>query len=403
MVNSIRPDPVDPLGQQKVILLNPGTRHDDKQTWSEAIHTLYEHGDIHLIPYLLEIDYKNWSASDILGAVLPEDLQDDLPTGFSPVGHVAHFNLREKYLPYKQIIAQVTMDKNPTITTVINKTELLHSQNQFRILDYEVLAGEPNLDVEVHQGGSVFRFNYGRVFWNSRLDTEHQRLVNKFQPGEAVCDVMAGVGPFAIPAGKKRVFVWANDLNPNCYQGLLDSIVLNKVRPYVRPFNKDGHSFIRSASKELLESHITARTPLKISRHEAVERGILPSKRYREEVAPKYFSHFIMNLPAIAVEFLPDFVGLYQGQESIFYSQGGAKLPLIHCYCFGPKSDDEEKDREVANSDIWETIEAKLKCQIDRQDSDTELSDVRDVAPNKSQYCATFRLPADVAFRRDSP
>ena len=50
-----------------------------------------------------------------------------------------------------------------------------------------------------------------------------------FQEGEAVCDVMAGVGPFAVPAGRKRVFVWANDLNPDSHEGLVGAVERNKV------------------------------------------------------------------------------------------------------------------------------------------------------------------------------
>lgn len=75
----------------------------------------------------------------------------------------------------------------------------------------------------------MFRFDYSKVFWNSRLSTEHERLVNLFEPGEMVCDVMAGVGPFAVPAGKKGVFVWANDLNPYTDGCLREAIKLNKV------------------------------------------------------------------------------------------------------------------------------------------------------------------------------
>ena len=53
-----------------------------------------------------------------------------------------------------------------------------------------------------------------------------------FEEGEAVCDVMAGVGPFAVPAGKKRVFVWANDLNPDSWAALRDAVGRNKVSSF---------------------------------------------------------------------------------------------------------------------------------------------------------------------------
>jgi tRNA (guanine37-N1)-methyltransferase len=56
--------------------------------------------------------------------------------------------------------------------------------------------------------------------------------VDLFNPGEVVCDVMAGVGPFALPAAKKGVFVWANDLNPASYRSLKEGIEKNKVSLY---------------------------------------------------------------------------------------------------------------------------------------------------------------------------
>lgn len=85
------------------------------------------------------------------------------------------------------------------------------------------------MNVEVSEEGCIFQFDYSKVYWNSRLNTEHKRLVSLFQPGEAVCDVMAGVGPFAVPAGKKKIFVWANDLNPDSYASLAKAVEKNKV------------------------------------------------------------------------------------------------------------------------------------------------------------------------------
>ena len=132
-------------------------------------------------------------------------------------------------MPFKTLIAEIILDKNPTIRTVINKIDEVGEQSEYRTFSFEFLAGDPDTNVEVHESNCAFRFDYSRVYWNSRLETEHRRLVNKFQPGEAICDVMAGVGPFAVPAGKKQCFVWANDLNPLSYASLKDAVSRNKV------------------------------------------------------------------------------------------------------------------------------------------------------------------------------
>lgn len=121
------------------------------------------------------------------------------------------------------------LDKNPGITTVINKIDEVGADNAYRTFKYEVLAGNDNLNVELSEQNCVFRFDYSKVYWNSRLNTEHQRLVEIFKPGEAVCDIMAGVGPFAVPAGKNKCWVWANDLNPASFESLVEAVERNKV------------------------------------------------------------------------------------------------------------------------------------------------------------------------------
>ena len=93
----------------------------------------------------------------------------------------------------------------------------------------EVIAGEEDYQVTQIHLDCEFRFDFSKVYWNTRLGTEHRRLVDMFREGEAVADVFAGVGPFAVPAGKKRVFVLANDLNPDSYRSLERNITNNKV------------------------------------------------------------------------------------------------------------------------------------------------------------------------------
>lgn len=53
--------------------------------------------------------------------------------------------------------------------------------------------------------------------------------------GEVVCDLMAGIGPFAIPAARRRVTVHANDLNPRCAHYLRMNVRANKVRRFSCP------------------------------------------------------------------------------------------------------------------------------------------------------------------------
>lgn len=313
------------------------------------------------------------------------------------LSRIAHYNLRNKYLPHKKLIADVIMDKNPAVRTVINKTEMLGEENEFRILDYELLAGDPDLNVDFHVDGLRFRFNYSKVFWNSRLDTEHKRLVDKFSPGEVVCDVMAGVGPFAIRAGKKGVFVMANDLNPDCFISLKDAIKLNKVDPFVEAFNNDGHQFIHSSAQDLLQHQRLARVPVKVSRTEAIAKSIPRSYLFQEIEAPRTVSHFVMNLPGSALEFLMNFRGLYANHKDLFEPHTRRQLPMIHCYCFGPKANS-ALNRDPVSQTMCDRISASLGDKFSLGGPDTELWCVRDVAPNKSQYCASFRLSPEVAF-----
>ena len=235
-----------------------------------------------------------------------------------------------------------------------------------------------------------------------------------FSPGEAICDVMAGVGPFAVPAGKKRCWVMANDLNPNSFLSLQDAVKKNKVwslpdkaafsinslqvARFVVPSNEDGHAFIRSSTQTLLSQHVEVDVtppPPRGSRKDP------NATRNKPEVLtrPRTFSHFILNLPASALTFLPAFVGIYAGHNSLFYPHSETKLPTIHVYCFNLKSDSNEE----AEKDICSEIGLQLGCEMAsgnlEEDRKVSIWDVRDVAPKKRMFCASFRLPANVAFR----
>ncbi|KAK6431249.1 tRNA(m(1)G37)methyltransferase, partial [Oleoguttula sp. CCFEE 5521] len=341
-----RKEATDPSGD-----LNVGAEVDSRQLYSPVLDALREQNIIDLVPYFLHLDYSYWTYHDIISAILPEDELGEVPSGFSQVGHVAHLNLRDEYLKYKHLVGEVLIDKNPGVRTVINKIDDVGEENAFRTFRYEVLAGPDDLNVEISEEGCSFKFDYSKVYWNSRLNTEHRRLVSTFKEGEAVCDVMAGIGPFAIPAGKKNIFVWANDLNPDSYTSLQDAIKRNKVTSYVQPFNADGRSFIRDSAASLLTATNTVDILSKPSRKDPKAKPTI----LKSLAQPKIFSHYVMNLPASALTFLPSFIGLYPPSLRA-QLPADAKMPIIHVYCFSTKSDDNVEEGRKICAEITEHL-----------------------------------------------
>lgn len=171
-----------------------------------------------------------------------------------------------------------------------------------------------------------------------------------------------------------------------------------QVSQFVRPFNEDGRTFMRMAADSVLAASRNgegATVPqAKRSSRFAIPVAPEPPKTIP---LPPTISHFVMNLPASAITFLSGFGGLYSGNEALFSPTTSTKLPLIHVHCFALKSDD-----DVPLNDICERISKEIGVSMKPGDAEVEgevaIYDVRDVAPAKRMFCATFRLPAEVAF-----
>ncbi|KKK12147.1 tRNA (guanine) methyltransferase Trm5, partial [Aspergillus ochraceoroseus] len=73
---------------RKCLLLREGIKHDDAATWSPKISELVNTGVVGVRPYDLTLEYDYWNYADIIAAILPEDLLDEIPQGFTQVGHI---------------------------------------------------------------------------------------------------------------------------------------------------------------------------------------------------------------------------------------------------------------------------------------------------------------------------
>ncbi|XP_028557083.1 tRNA (guanine(37)-N1)-methyltransferase 1 isoform X3 [Dendrobium catenatum] len=220
-------------GSTRLLLLDERLADKALQELPEAVKAVLKGGDLpcklpvcELIRCQLTLFYNYWHMDEVLETLLPESIV--VPTGFETVGHIAHLNLGEEHLPYKKLIAQVVLDKNwPKIQTVVNKIDAI--QNDYRTMQLEILAGNHSLVTTVVENGIKFLVDLAKVYWNSRLATERQRLVRSFTSSDVVCDVFSGVGPITISAAKKVKYVYANDLNPHAVEYLERNVILNKL------------------------------------------------------------------------------------------------------------------------------------------------------------------------------
>ncbi|KAL7239827.1 hypothetical protein ACSBR2_005657 [Camellia fascicularis] len=464
----IKPITEDPTCEKnRYMILSEKVQNSDlSDIPGEKLDELKELCKIEVVPYSLTLGYSYWGADHVLKKILPPGLEltrkDDSENAFLSVPfcvtfhlqlpslalyscHIAHLNITDELLPYKDVIAKVISDKNhPRIKTVVNKVGSI--TNEFRVPKFEVLTGIDDMVTEVKQYGATFKLDYSLVYWNSRLEHEHIRLVSQFQAGETICDMFAGIGPFAIPAAQKGCLVYANDLNPDSVHYLEINAEINKVNDLVCAYNMDARKFIRQlmavpasevdkksdvpileapekccvqANGEKESQDIKLAVEMeevqgnKSTNVEGVEgscmnpdAGVAAGKRHSESRREadrlrrgtnkrmrgsdsfntktwEHLNHIIMNLPASALQFLDAFRGLIQRR----YWKGS--LPWIHCYCFMRANETEEL--------IISEAESALNGRI----RDPIFHRVRDVAPNKAMYCLSFRLPEEVCFNEE--
>ena len=321
-----------------------------------------------------EIDKKKLDGNEIN----VDNLLKTLPNGFEIVGKIAHMNLRDQYLKYKYFIGQLILDKNPSLSTVINKVGKI--DNVYRTYDMEILAGEENYNVEHKEGNVRFQFDLRKTYWCSRLQNERDRVLKLLKKNEVLCDAFCGVGPLALRACKQGVKVYANDLNPDAYTYLNNNIRINKLnKDNIKTYNMDAREFIKGL--------------VNMSKNNVDE-----DEENGDKIFPKdlHINHFYMNLPKDAIEFMDIFVGLFKGCKNDIYNKDN--LPIIHVYGFA-KIDNNPHEllkKRIAKAFKIEYDLFKKECEKDI----LNIQNVRDISNKKVVYCIDMKIPEIIAYQK---
>ncbi|XP_047020005.1 tRNA (guanine(37)-N1)-methyltransferase [Helicoverpa zea] len=307
----------------------------------------------------IQLCYENWRFEAIFKAVLPEN--EEGVSGFSQIGHIIHLNLRDHLLDYRPLIGQVLVDKIKTCRTVVNKCVSI--DNTYRNFSMELIGGDEDYFVTVKENLCIFQFDFSKVYWNPRLGKEHERILSYLKPGDCLFDIFCGVGPFAVPTAKRKIKVFANDLNPDSFKWLNHNAKNNKVNSaFFKSFNKDGKDFICNEFKDYIISLCKGDEKLD---------GTI---------------HITMNLPAMAVEFLKYFNGLIKDED---LAEKFNQEIIVYVYCFALGDDHVAIAKKMVNENIGSNITSLI----------TDVFDVRNVSPNKEMMRVTFKLTKEILFR----
>lgn len=212
------------------------------------------------------------------------------------------------------------------------------------------MAGERNYTVKLKEQGVNFELDFQKVYWCSRLQQERDRLLKLMNSKELLADIFCGVGPLAVRAAKKGLYVIANDLNPFCHEYLTLNCKINKIEDRVICWNMCAREAMRKIYRE------------------------------KDSYSPEfqYPDHIYMNLPVDAIEFL-DVLSNYSQEMKT------NKMPLVHVNCF-VVADTDEKSKELLSIRI-----KKVLPSFEPEDI-IHMHHIKNVTVIMRMYCISIRL-----------
>lgn len=178
--------------------------------------------------------------TDALKRQLQHNLHSSIPHSFDVIGDIAIIEIPPELTNYKNLIGQVILKTHKNIKSVHAKASAI--SGIYRIRDLTCIAGENRTKTIYNEYNCQYHIDVARAYFSPRLSQEHHRVATLVNPNEAVADLFAGVGPFAIPICKlcPTAQVYAIDINPDAVELLKINIKTNKVENQIHPLLGDA-------------------------------------------------------------------------------------------------------------------------------------------------------------------
>lgn len=174
---------------------------------------------------------RTYSRAKSLKEILTTDFKiKDYIASYDTVGDIAILKYTPEMEKKEKEIAKMFLQTNPTIKTVVKKTEAHHGK--YRIEGVKYVAGRKTLNTIVKENNCLFKVLLGEMFFSTRLSFERERVAKMIKNGSTVSVFFAGVGPFSIIIGKQKPVckVYSIELNRTAHKMAKENIKLNQLK-----------------------------------------------------------------------------------------------------------------------------------------------------------------------------
>jgi tRNA wybutosine-synthesizing protein 2 len=170
-----------------------------------------------------------------------------MPSGYQRLGRVLALRLPASLRPWYSTLGRAWQEELGVATVLVHRGPI---DGELRRPNVEVVAGSAT-ETEVIEHGVRWRFDAAREMFARGNRSERLRARLLPRPGEAVADLFAGIGYFAIPAALAHpsVRVSAVEKNPEAFHYLEENLERNGVASQVAALLGDNRTVpLRSRS-----------------------------------------------------------------------------------------------------------------------------------------------------------
>lgn len=176
----------------------------------------------------------------LLARHLPHIAPQRLPGGFDRVGDIAILGITPEAAPDAAAIGQLILAHNPSLKVAVRRDG--EYAGEFRTRPYAVIAGENRLTTVHRENGVTLHLDLAQVYYSVRSAQERARIAALVQPGERVCVLCSGVGPFPLIIARhsKASEVLGVEKNPVAHAYALQNLRANRRLRGVRFIEGDA-------------------------------------------------------------------------------------------------------------------------------------------------------------------